>query len=160
MPEGPTYLSARSLSPSSPSAIPSRLRPTSRPMAREPAARPPGWVALWAVPASAQGPGALRPVSGLGRLPALGAAAPPSARPWAFVTRAYLPRHPPWDPGRAPTPSLGKGPGTEVLPFLSQTNDPQETQAARTPFSFPSSSKTDLTPYPRKKLESSFKDSL
>lgn len=38
--EGTTYLSARSLSPSSASAIPSKLRPTSRPMVQKLLSRP------------------------------------------------------------------------------------------------------------------------
>ena len=50
--EAPTYLSARSLSPRSASAIPSKLRASSRPMARKPRRLAlPGPGALWAAPA-------------------------------------------------------------------------------------------------------------
>lgn len=62
---GPTYLSARSLSPRSASAIPSRLRATSRPMAREPAQPRSRGSGSTVGGARLPAPAALRPVSAL-----------------------------------------------------------------------------------------------
>ena len=67
---GPTYLSARSLSPRSASAIPSKLRATNLPMAREPAPPSSRWPGSTVGGARLPAPAALRPGSALG--PALG----------------------------------------------------------------------------------------
>lgn len=85
IPEGPTYLSARSLSPTSPSAIPSRLSPTSRPMARNGAA-------ARARPGSTVGGARVR-LQGAGR-------APPRPRP------RRVPDSGPWRLRPRPAPGL------------------------------------------------------
>lgn len=119
------YLSVRSLSPSSASAIPSKLSASSRPMAREPRClAPPDPGALWAAPRYRRATrAALRPEPPCWRE----AGAPPSTRPLASD------RHRPWEQG---PPQVRWH--LEFLHFPSLTA-PQESQAALRLCSVPTS---------------------
>lgn len=129
LPDGPTYLSASSLSPSSASAIPSKLRPTSRPIAQNPSRSPrPTRERCGRCPRPARA----APRPGLGGLLPLPGRGPLS--PQTYFPRGDLP----WDQGVSSCPSLSKGLErlNSFTPFPKQPL-PQETWAARIPFSFP-----------------------
>lgn len=126
--EGPTYLSARNLSPSSASAIPSKLRPTSRPMAREPgplararlgstAAKPRPTPA-----ARGRAPPHLRPRP----VPGPGPRLRPRPGPGSLSPQTYVPRHIP-----------GHSESLHSFTSFPKQTTPQEIWATRLPFSFP-----------------------